>query len=519
MLGVIPLLIKRKPFIANWSVVILVVMLGAGLGLRLLKLTNPPLDFHADRQLSSAIVARGMYYQMLPNIDPAQKQMAISLWKSQDVYEPPILERIVALTYYVVGSEQLWIARIYSSIFWIIGGLALYGLAKRMTSVGGGLAALAFYLFVPLGVYASRAFQPNSFMVMWILLALYALFRWSKDRTWKWTLLTGLLAGMAVLVKVFAAVMLAPALVAVVLSTIGLRNVVRNRQIWSMAGISIAIPAAYYLIGIGANSAGFINFWVLSYTNMLFQPRFYFAWLAMAGSLVGISTIFFSLAGLTLISGTGRALALGLWLGYGLFGLLVPVQISTHDYYSLSLIPIVGLSLAAIFTLVIEKVVKQSRYWQGFAILVAILAIAISAWLARNGIVVQDYAPEAKGWAVMGADLPRDGRIIALTHEYGTRLSYFGFIQVGLWPYVADFGVLAQRNGGQGNGQPASDAFDQYFHSKTEGYKYFLVTLFNELDAQPLLKSKLYDTYPIFQQGDGYILFDLDNPLTPTQQP
>jgi 4-amino-4-deoxy-L-arabinose transferase-like glycosyltransferase len=512
-------MIKRISRFINWNLIILLVMLAAGLGLRLLNLTNPPLDFHADRQLYSAIVARGMYYQMLPNIDPAQKQLAISLWKAQDVYEPPILERIVALTYYLVGSEQLWIARIYSAMFWMIGGLALYGLAKRMTSVGGGLAALAFYLFVPLGVYASRAFQPNSFMVMWMLLALYVLFRWSEDRTWKWTLLTGLLAGMAILVKVFAAAMLAPALVAMVLSTIGFRNIVRNRQIWSMAVISIAIPAAYYLISIGTNSAGFIDFWVLSYTNMLFQPRFYFAWLGMAGSLVGISTIFFSLAGLMLISGKGKTLALGLWLGYGLFGLLVPIQISTHDYYSLSLIPIVALSLAALFSLVKDNIKGQLPIWRGFAIMVAILAIAISAWLARNGIVASDYAPEAKGWTQLGAEMPRDGRIIALTHDYGTRLSYFGFIKVDLWPYVADYSVLAQRNGEQGNGQPAADTFEQYFRSKTDGYKYFLVTLFNELDAQPLLKRKLYETYPIFQQGSGYILFDLDHPLMPTQQP
>ena len=507
-------MIKRIFQLINWNLAILIVMLTAGLGLRLLNLTNPPLDFHADRQLYSAIVARGMYYQMLPNVDPVQKQLAISLWKAQDVYEPPILERIVALTYYVVGSEQLWIARIYSSMFWMIGGLALYGLAKRMTSAGGGLAALAFYLFVPLGVFASRAFQPNSFMVMWMLLALYALFRWSEDRTWKWSLLTGLLAGIAVLVKVFAAVMLAPALVAVVLSTIGLRKVVRNRQIWSMTGIAIAIPAAYYLIGIGTNSAGFIDFWVLSYTNMLFQPRFYFAWLGMAGSLVGISTIVLSLVGLTLVSGTGRPLALGFWLGYGLFGLMVPIQISTHDYYSLSLIPVVGLSLAGIISLVIEKVIKQPRYWQGFTIMVAILAIAIPAWLARNGIVATDYALEAKGWTLMGAELPRDGRIIALTHDYGTRLAYYGFIKVDLWPYVTDFNVLAQRNGEQGNGQLASDEFEQYFQSKTNGYKYFLVTLFNELDAQPLLKAKLYSTYPIFQEGEGYIVFDLDHPLS-----
>jgi hypothetical protein len=494
-------------------------MLAVGAGLRFLKLTDPPLDFHASRQLQSAIVARGMYYQMLPGIDPAQKQLAISLWKSQDIYEPQILERIVSLTYYLVGSERVWIARVYSSLFWIIGGLALYGLAKRMTSVGGGLAALAFYLFLPFGVFASRSFQPDPFMVMWMLLALYSLHRWSEGQRWKWALLTGLLTGISVLVKVFATVMLAPALIAMVISTVGIRKLVRNRQIWSMAGISIIIPVAYYLYGIGTRSAGFFTFWALSFTNLLFQPRFYFEWLAMVGSLVGISTILFSLVGLTLLSGKGRTLVLGVWLGYGLFGLLEPVQISTHDYYSLSIIPIVALSLAAVFSYVIEKVAKQPRYWQGFAIVVAIVAIAISTWLARNGIVSQDNAPEVGGWTQMGSEMPRDGRIIALTHDYGYRIEYYGWIHVDTWPYVADFNLLNLRNDNGTGGQLSANTFDQYFEKMIAGHKYFLVTLFNELDAQPLLKEKLYSAFPIFQQGEGYIVFDLDHPLIPTQQP
>jgi hypothetical protein len=39
------------------------------------------------------------------------------------------------------------------------------------------------------------------------------------------------------------------------------------------------------------------------------------------------------------------------------------------------------------------------------------------------------------------------------------------------------------------------------------------------LDGQPLLKDKLYRTYPILQEGDGYILFDLNDPFPGSQQP
>jgi hypothetical protein len=41
------------------------------------------------------------------------------------------------------------------------------------------------------------------------------------------------------------------------------------------------------------------------------------------------------------------------------------------------------------------------------------------------------------------------------------------------------------------------------------------VTLFGELDAQPALKDRLYNNYPIYAQGDGYVLFDLRHPKNP----
>ncbi|MGZ6346852.1 MAG: ArnT family glycosyltransferase [Anaerolineales bacterium] len=512
-------MVKRIFHLVNWNLAVLIVMLAAGFGLRSLNLTAPPLDFHASRQLSSAIIARGMYYQMLPNADPGRRQIAISLWKGLEVLEPRILERIVALTYYLVGSEQLWIARIYSSLFWIIGGLALYGLAKRMTSVGGGLAALAFYLFVPLGVFASRSFQPDPFMVMWMLLALYSLYCWSEKRTWKWAVLTGLFAGLAALIKIYAAVILGPPLIMMTLTSIGLPKIYKNGQVWVMALICITIPAVYYLAGIGGSSSGFFSFWTTSFTNLWLKPTFYFSWLDMLDQVVGKDILFVGLAGLVFLQSRGRNLTLGLWIGYGIYGLIAAYHIVTHDYYSLAVIPIMSLSLAALFSLLIEKIVEQPRFWKGFLLAIAIFSIAVSAWLARNGIVSQNNASEVGGWTQMGNQMPKDGRIIALTHDYGYRIEYYGWIYVDTWPYLADFNVLTLRNDNGASGPPTASTFDQYFESMIAGHKYFLVTLFDELDAQPLLKDKLYSTYPISQKGDGYIIFDLDHPLLPAQQP
>jgi len=122
----------------------LLLIFALGLGLRLYDLTDQPLDFHPTRQLRAAIISRGMYYEMQPNADPVLREKAISIASTMEAYEPPLLERLVAVTYLITGGEHLWVARLYSIFFWLIGGGALYALARRLTSIPGALASLAF---------------------------------------------------------------------------------------------------------------------------------------------------------------------------------------------------------------------------------------------------------------------------------------------------------------------------------------------------------------------------------------
>jgi hypothetical protein len=164
----------------------LAVILVLGLGIRFYDLTDAPMDFHPTRQIRGLVIARGMYYQMLPSVDPAKRDAAIAYWGSMVDREPQILERVVALTYLAIGQEQTWIARIYTSLAWIIGGLFLFALARRMVSADGAVVATAFYLFLPFGVIASRSFQPDPVMVMLFLISAYVLYRWSEAQTWKW---------------------------------------------------------------------------------------------------------------------------------------------------------------------------------------------------------------------------------------------------------------------------------------------------------------------------------------------
>ena len=130
----------------------------------------------------------------------------------------------------VIGSEQLWISRIFSSLFWLIGGMALFSLARKHTSFWAAMVGLAFYLCLPFSIIASRSFQPDPWMVMWILLTAWSADRWADNPTWKWTILTGILGGITIFIKVMAGFFIGGFLVLVVLAQYGLPRLFRTAQ-------------------------------------------------------------------------------------------------------------------------------------------------------------------------------------------------------------------------------------------------------------------------------------------------
>ncbi len=517
----------RSIFKTNLSIYLVLATAGLfilGLGLRVLDLTDPPLDFHATRQLHAAVIARGMYYQMLPSADPAQREQAIRLWKVQEIFEPPIFERLVALTYLVAGGEHLWFARLYSTLFWLVGGVALFALARRMlagpaqpsasspaqsfTPTAGALVALGFYLVVPYAVTASRSFQPDPMMVMWIILAAYAIFRWGESPTWKWAILSSIFGALAILTKVVAIFPVLAVLLAISLATYGLKKIWKNPQVWLMAGVIVIFPALYYLLNILTRTQGMASGILPLTMKLLRNPKFYTGWFGMLDGMVGLPLIVIGMLSILLLPDKSRALMVGLWSGFWLYGLVFAYPISTHDYYNLPIFPIVALSLAILGAWLIGKAAEQPLLWKIVFGGVMVFALIYPAWLARSSILGADYRNEIKGWQKMGTELPTDGQIIALSHDYGNRLQYYAWRLVSYWPTTADLDLKAL----QGDAV-SSDNFRQYFEKQIKGRKYFLITLIGELNAQPMLKSMLYDHYTLLSESKSYILFDLSKPI------
>ena len=501
---------SKRTQIVLW--VVLVGLLGLAGFIRLLDLTDPPIDFHPSRQLRNAVIARGIYYQMLPNADPDLRQQAIALANAAGRYEPPILETIVAWTYRVMGGEYLWVSRIYSTLFWLVGGLALFFLTRRMTTADGALAALSYYLFLPFSVQASRSFQPDPQMVMWFLLSVYCLCRWSDAREWKWAILASITGGLAVLVKIVAVYLVGGAGVAIVLLALAaqddkrglIRRVLSSWQVWVMVLLMVIPPAAYYLAGRPEGASGYFSQWIGPLAHLILSPSFYVRWISFLHAWLDLTLILLGLVGVLLSIPRNRTLLLGLWIGYGIYGLTMPYQMYTHNYYHIQLIPIVALSIAPVAQVLVERLAQQAKLWQWAFIGLFIMAIAYSSWVARSVLMAEDFRSEPAYWQEMSKALPVDGKIIALTNDYGLRLLYYGWCNVGLWPSSGEQDLSELRGSGKD--------FQQQFTNRTAEYGYFLVTAQGQLNKQPELSEMLYTHYPMVVKGDGYMVFDLRNP-------
>ncbi len=486
-----------------YQYVLVALLLLVGLGLRLYDLTDPPIDFHPTRQLRGAIIARGMYYEMLPDADPEMREQAMAFRFSTGQYEPSILEKIVAYTYLFAGEEFWWIARIYNTVFWLIGAVALFALARRAGSFWSAFIVLAYYLVLPFAVQASRSFQPDPGMVMWVILTVYMLYRWSEKPSWKWAILAGVLGGIAILTKVVAAYLVGGAAVAIVLYTLGIKRFWRNLQVWAMLGLMI-LPSVIYYFNRGGRASEYFSSWTVSLSHLLLDPALYVRWLNLVQDLMGLAALLLALAGVLIAKPRYRALLLGLWVGYVIYGLFLPYQMYTHNYYHLQLIPIIALSLVPVVELLVAKIGQQSRIWQIASVGIFMVGFVFVSWLSIAEFNRQDYRHEPAYWEEIASYIPSDGKIIALTQDYGYRLMYFGWRKVSLWPTRGER-QLSKMRGNQ-------KEFEDYFNKKTEGKSYFVITSFKQFNDQPDLQDMLEDRYPLVAEGGGYLIYGLENP-------
>ncbi len=496
--------VSPKLFSKPWLMAALMAVLFIGaLGIRLLDLTDPPNDFFLVRQYRSLLIARGMYYAHLPSASEWQREIAVAQWQEQGLIEPPIMEGLAALTYRIIG-EHIWVGRVYASLFWLAGGLAIWLLAKELSMREGGIIALAYFLFLDFGMTASQAFMPDSLMTALIAWSLWALYRWETRRTWKSAILAGALTGLAILVKSVAVFPLLGAAAGLVVSRGSVKRILADKQTWAVAGITAIPTAIFYFYGLFIVGTLGGQFALRFIPALLKDPSFYGRWLFIAAGIVGFSAIFLSLVGILVFHNHApRFLIIGAWLGYIVFGFAFPFHFTSHEYYHMPLIPIVSIGLIPVADLLVRQVARQEG-WLVRALFAALLLLAVSMqmWQERNYKLTTDYRPEIAYWQDLGQRIGYDKKIVELSGDYGCRLAYWGWVSGSQWLNTGDQALRALA------GQTPPD-FAATFAEQTSGKDLFVITSAPEWENQLELRDYLTAHYPLIAQGDSYWIFDL----------
>jgi len=481
------------------------------------------MDYYPVRQYHSALLARGFYEWLLVG--------NLVTFPSDGIIEPPILEVVSSFAYRIFG-EHLWIPRLLSAMFWVVGGAFLYQIAKKISSPNAAMFSVFFYLFVPFSVFASRAFMPDPLMIMLLLISIFTIVRYHERPSLRRMLIAAIASSLAVFVKpIICFFQIFGAFISLVVYRRGVRKSLTSPHLLIFTALSILPSGLYYVYG--TFIAGFLKATISdrAVPSLLLEPYFWKRWVEEIGFVVGYTALVGALLGVLLFRpGLPKALMTGLWGGYLLFGLVFTVHIHSHAYYSLQLIPIVALSLGSIGDLVIKQLNQLvspnslSRVRLRYYGRVIVLALFISALvlgarehrdtlleIANQDQLVSKYAHDIAIEQEIGEVVNHSRDTLLLfgnNRDYGYPLEYHGRLSGVQWPRPNTIPNTMTREDQEMRGPSAEELFNTVYLEHSP--EYFIISKkFWKSEEYKDLRDFLTENFPLMVEDDDYVVFDL----------
>jgi len=541
--------------------VIALLFLGA-FAVRAIYVSNPTMEHHPIRQYHSATITRGLYYEDLDSISESRKEVASKNMNREASLEPPVIENLALVSYRIVGGEHIWIPQLMSAIFWLIGGVFLYLIARKLVPTDAAVVSTAFYLFVPYTIRATSTFQPDPLMVGMFIVSIFMILRHHERPSLPRLLLAVTVSALAVTIKPVCIFPILGAFLALAVFRQGFRKSVTNiYSVIFLAVIVLPIAIYYYddfFTGITAEQSS-------RFMPNLFLSWYYWGgWLFLVGyilpiiailltavaiafialrqmpkklmillisgnvvlfiiaatviewgmhnglySMLGFTALVMALYGVSLFRNKlSRSLMIGLWGGYLCYGLIFNYHIHTHDYYHLLLIPIIALSLGPIFSIIMNRLSEMtSTVYKRAAAWTAIVLVAVTFSLIGLGIPMGP-----KTWAFqnqvriaeeIGEYVDHSTNTIFLSYFNGHLLRYHGELSGVSWPRSIDLYAYELQ------GRPELIIEERLNRMLESSPDYFIVTDLEAFNRQPELSRLLNSRFPEVDISDEYHIFDL----------
>jgi len=521
----------------RWSLVLALFLVGALV--RLYSIDHSASEWYGDSQYYRAWGARCMYYSSLDSIPDWQKNVIQSYTStiqslrygdnSRMMVPLQTAEGVAFVLYWVAGGEHMWLPRALSALVWVLGGIFLYLLARKLMTIEAALISVGVYLFLPAAIIGSRSFQPESLVVAAMICTIYAVFLHHEKPTFRRAMIAAALAASAILISPLSAFMIFGAFIALSLKRQGLRRTCVNPHSW-LFGLVASLPTAVLLV-----CAPFVHSTnqTLSIERTMLQPQlllsagYYGRWayyllevigapfLGGLGLVPGIIVMAAAVAAtFVLLKRGARALVIGLWCGYVVFCLVFSYLISNHHYHHLIIIPLIALCLGPIgvrilrwstdgvASIIVSR--RASRVAVGGILFffVAFGTMATASVELKHAQSGQERAVEAQ---TIGELVGHSPQVITLSLGRGFDATYDGWFLGRFWPRWEDVPAVWTAD---------IVSVEKLFHNMCQDWQptYFVVTDMAQLDGQPALKEFLFSKYPVVAQTDTYLIFDLRSP-------
>jgi len=231
----------------------------------------------------------------------------------------------------------------------------------------------------------------------------------------------------------------------------------------------------------------------------------------MIQDTIGLPIFILSLLGLLLIPKSSlKTILTGYGIGYVLYGFAFAHHISTHNYYQLTVFPLIaaGIGAAANSLFAVIRKVNPVRAGTIWITLIMLAAVMLSLWEARSTLKREDYRSESILLAELSAEMGGAGtKTIGLMDDYGAALYYYGFILPEYWVSEEDGVMISSMN---------EQEVGALFENRAAGKKYFILSDFKTMETQPLVLEYLDSHFTIFYEDERYRIYDLKKPLEQT---
>jgi 4-amino-4-deoxy-L-arabinose transferase-like glycosyltransferase len=218
----------------------LTMILAFGFVLRLYHFNAPIIGIHAWRQSDTAAMARNYYENgfrfLYPQIDWGGSAPGFA------ETEFPLYSYTVALLYKLFGFSDAY-GRLLSAVFGVIAIYFMYRLVKLVAEEKIALWSAFFFAILPLNVFYSRTFQPESMVIMSCVIGLYGFLQWLQNRQDRYLVLSVVFVTLASLLKVLPLVYVGLPLIFLAWQTFKARMFFQ----WRLWGYAVIILAATFL--------------------------------------------------------------------------------------------------------------------------------------------------------------------------------------------------------------------------------------------------------------------------------